>query len=297
MLTDSQLKLLERFYNTAKRFQFKYCLPRSSLRLRELADFNTLYQLGYIYFRGISGQLVYFPTDRGVQAVLDKGQQHLFPVEGYFYFYLDQDCTQPYLFERDGKWVHAKTTTLKAALAFKQRARNRNIFVYFQNEFKKRRPNPDESLRIAQQRYDNDPSDKDYYSEYNRLRLRTGLLPVARVFRYGEGWSAQTTLADGRVVSSATTIHDGWWGVSHLTWIDGGEDISLGEHHVSSCRGQNNRRVDFSRVPPPSREQVEKFHQQVVDHILAGGVLGYRTWQTHEEVNQLIEETLNQLET
>jgi hypothetical protein len=137
------------------------------------------------------------------------------------------------------------------------------------NTISKNRYNPDSELSQLEQLYQLDPSE-DNRLKLTNARLQLGLMPIPKVFPFTEGWQAQSTFLDGRVVSSATVRHDGWWGIDHAIWtnLPGSEIKSLGSHMVSSCYQD---RLPFNQLAKPTREQVERAHQLVVAEILKHG--------------------------
>lgn len=282
MLRPSAIKLLERFHNAAKKFRFRYGLARSALKRSESSDFDTLYQQGYIFSKGIRGQRIYFPTQKGIQLLAEQGQTLLFPEDGYFYFYHDPTYTKPYLFEKNGKQVHAKARTLEAAMAFKERARARGIDVFFKKSLISERRNPDLNLRDAERAFLAGDTD-DLHGQYNSARMRAGLPLHHRQFSTSQGWVFRTTLPDGRRVSSAAQMHDGWWGVGHVLWTGDFSDemIELGEHYTVSSRLAPH--IPFLELPRPTRELVERLHEEVLEDILNTSRVGRRVWQTPEQ--------------
>jgi len=128
------------------------------------------------------------------------------------------------------------------------------------------RYNPDVNLRQLEREYATSPS-PDLMDKIIRVYERSGNF---RFFIFSEGWQVQTTLPDGRVISSATQSHDGWWGIGHITWIGDSEEQGLGDHAVGDYPG-----------PPPTREQVAKAHFEVVRKIEQEGidsVVSYHRW-------------------
>ena len=129
------------------------------------------------------------------------------------------------------------------------------------------RRNPDVDIRKLEREYAASPSE-ELMERLIRAYERRGDF---RLFQFGEGWQAQTTLGD-RIISSATQSHDGWWGIGHVTFKeDDKKMLDLGDHSVSLYPG-----------PLPTREQVFKAHFEVVDFIREHGMEGapaiYHRW-------------------
>jgi len=145
----------------------------------------------------------------------------------------------------------------------------------------KRRNNPDEDLRALEREYHSEPSE-ELRRKLNVSYLRSGLptIPIApeRFYMFSEGWQAQTTEPDGRVISSATQSHDGWWGVGHATWSDDDNDgkiRDLGDHGFNSIHDPEfvkARAWHVENIPKPTPEEVIVAHRQVVDFVRIEGV-------------------------
>jgi len=131
--------------------------------------------------------------------------------------------------------------------------------------------NPDEKINNLELAYALVPSEENR-ERLSFARMQVGLLPIPKVFLFNEGWQAQSTLLDGSVISSATTSHDGWWGINHATWNDAVDKKAirdLGNHLVSSCYSTG---LLFSELPKPTKEQVLATHQEVVTAALRDGI-------------------------
>jgi len=148
------------------------------------------------------------------------------------------------------------------------------------------RDNPDVDLRKLEREYAASPSSESLEKLVRALE-RSGTF---RLFEFGEGWQAQTTLPpelyppsiysglgppERRVISSATQSHDGWWGIGHVTWIGDGEMRDLGDHATGPHPG-----------PLPTREQVAKAHFEVVNKVKEDGVGSislYHRWSSYRD--------------
>lgn len=172
------------------------------------------------------------------------------------------------------------------------------------------RRNTDLSLREAERLYQLDKTPEKRLI-LNRLRQRAGLdriPPDYRVFKFSEGWQAQSFIIENDVIyrlSSATQSHDGWWGIHHVYWqMADGEMIDLGDHYVGPrtaplarctiCRATfecEHRRDDADIVDParlvmlrerPTQDEVIRAHLQVVNHVEDYGlalVKKYHRWE------------------
>ena len=127
------------------------------------------------------------------------------------------------------------------------------------------RCNPDDEIRYLERQYQLEGTD-EARNRLNVARSRAGLDLIPRIFEFGEGWQAQTTLPDGIIISSATASHDGWWGVDHLSWKTGDpasdkDSCSLGNHLISRAPPG----VLITHTPKPTKEQVIESHREAVE--------------------------------
>lgn len=145
------------------------------------------------------------------------------------------------------------------------------------------RHNPDETIRKLEREYAASPSDENR-DRLNAARERAGLSLIPRVFLFSEGWQAQTKFIDGRVISSATVSHDGWWGIDHVTWTQEDPDIKeLGHHVVTSVWYSHPEsggiwNISFAELRKPTKEEVEEAHQEVLHAFKRGDLPFYVDW-------------------
>jgi len=141
------------------------------------------------------------------------------------------------------------------------------------------RRNSDESIRKLERQYLTEPTES-LRSVINQARKRAHkklLPPSYRLFLFNKeayppegAWQIQSQVGD-LIISSASALHDGWWGIDHGAWPvipspeKSPEDfISLGNHLVS---------VQFpAALPKPKQRQVVQAHLEVVGFIETQGL-------------------------
>lgn len=160
----------------------------------------------------------------------------------------------------------------------------------------------DYQLQLLEKAYRSVPDDGSREhperTDVNRARERAGLKPYPRIFKFNEGWQAQTYFMDESCISSATVSHDGWVGIQHMFIAypspRAPEFIEIGEHRSANLNDDYYPSQYQERYWElvPTRGQVVRAHELIVDAYFRGSFevktrVGYPgavvVWSPHPE--------------